>query len=651
MEKDISVNKMKFAQKLQHILDPDNVESRAIISWVGDGNGFFIHDYDAFKQKILPQYFRHAKLKSFQRQLNLYGFWCKTYRNNSFLIKIYQHKIFHRDRPEASAEIKRSYNCRMPKGEANDENGDDCEEPGEDANCSSSNDEISKDHEKTGAVNDDENGNDNDNDSDVDSDNDNTGGSDSTSVNNHTSDKDNANDNNVKNIDIDVNVDHDKNENANDDNENSNENVNSKNCNENKNDIQVQIKCDKVKGKGKGNDNSNGKARTNGNDRDDENIYKNSDTGGGYNENHRLPSMPSVKSEACKPDDQTSANKRLATKRTFSELLSSLERPSASAPAALCEEELMNRLSRDDGMLFNQLSNFARQKLDSQSHTRASDASMPSSQSQLKEKLGEKNPIHFPPCNEKAATKPNGEQNITGALDCIDTSALELFMRFKKTQNHQKVTPRLLEFCEEEIFTYKQALKARHYGNIEESMAAKNKINNIFGKGRRPSATMTDFLSKDNRTQTLFHSLSYPQNQTQYLNTKKQKLSYLSDKSGVGYSPKTFCDPELFPAFSSSYQGIQMEGRNEINPKLDTGGLSRRLYEDFAYLSEKNRVMKVCEEMEQYYGEKENNDTQAMKSLIKRYYQQGSDFPRKGDLHHPIIPLVCVTCDIVYIFS
>jgi len=45
-----------------------------IIGWVHQGHGFQIFDNDAFSSRILPKYFKHNKLSSFIRQLNMYDF-------------------------------------------------------------------------------------------------------------------------------------------------------------------------------------------------------------------------------------------------------------------------------------------------------------------------------------------------------------------------------------------------------------------------------------------------------------------------------------------------------------------------------------------------------------------------------------------------
>jgi len=60
-----------FPRRLFEIL---SFEDPKILSWNEDGKSFSIHNTSEFTNKVLPRYFRHSKLTSFQRQLNLYGF-------------------------------------------------------------------------------------------------------------------------------------------------------------------------------------------------------------------------------------------------------------------------------------------------------------------------------------------------------------------------------------------------------------------------------------------------------------------------------------------------------------------------------------------------------------------------------------------------
>ena len=72
-------------------------------------------DAPRFCNEVLPRYFRHCKLTSFQRQLNLYGF---QRVHVGPLGGAYYHAMFHKDKPKNIDSIRRT-----PKKNGGDEVG------------------------------------------------------------------------------------------------------------------------------------------------------------------------------------------------------------------------------------------------------------------------------------------------------------------------------------------------------------------------------------------------------------------------------------------------------------------------------------------------------------------------------------------------
>jgi hypothetical protein len=64
-----------FPWKLHEMLEDAEEEGlSSIVSWLPDGKGFKVLDQAFFVTKILPRYSKQTKYKSFQRQLNIWGF-------------------------------------------------------------------------------------------------------------------------------------------------------------------------------------------------------------------------------------------------------------------------------------------------------------------------------------------------------------------------------------------------------------------------------------------------------------------------------------------------------------------------------------------------------------------------------------------------
>jgi hypothetical protein len=66
---------VRFPQKLHRCLEETQKNGQwHVISWLPDGKFFKIHDKEEFIRSIMPAFFDLTKYKSFQRNLNLWGF-------------------------------------------------------------------------------------------------------------------------------------------------------------------------------------------------------------------------------------------------------------------------------------------------------------------------------------------------------------------------------------------------------------------------------------------------------------------------------------------------------------------------------------------------------------------------------------------------
>merc|ERR1712151_1274906 len=64
-------DKARFPHQLYSILE--NVEHASTISWVFDGKAFSVYEPQKLEKEVMPLYFKTSKLKSLQKQLNIYG--------------------------------------------------------------------------------------------------------------------------------------------------------------------------------------------------------------------------------------------------------------------------------------------------------------------------------------------------------------------------------------------------------------------------------------------------------------------------------------------------------------------------------------------------------------------------------------------------
>ncbi|CAE7794609.1 HSF2 [Symbiodinium microadriaticum] len=90
-----------FPQKLFALME---MEPADVVCWTERGLSFRVVDPEKFAEEVVPKYFRHTKMTSFQRQLNLYGFRRVTKGEDT---GSYYHPKFQRGRRDFISEIKR----------------------------------------------------------------------------------------------------------------------------------------------------------------------------------------------------------------------------------------------------------------------------------------------------------------------------------------------------------------------------------------------------------------------------------------------------------------------------------------------------------------------------------------------------------------
>jgi hypothetical protein len=94
--------------------DSEADSNEHIFSWMPNGTSFRIHRRDEFIAKILPKYYHRVQIRSFMRQLNLYGFNRIDKKMMSKNFGAYSHDLFVRDNPALCAGMvrKKAQKCR-----------------------------------------------------------------------------------------------------------------------------------------------------------------------------------------------------------------------------------------------------------------------------------------------------------------------------------------------------------------------------------------------------------------------------------------------------------------------------------------------------------------------------------------------------------
>ncbi|CAG5098552.1 Oidioi.mRNA.OKI2018_I69.XSR.g15768.t2.cds [Oikopleura dioica] len=99
-----------FLTKLWQLVnegDPD------LVGWSESGKSFIVKDQNLFAKRVLPNYFKHQKMNSFVRQLNMYGFKKVPKMTEGTLHTVdyemieFQNELFVRGKPDLIAKIRR----------------------------------------------------------------------------------------------------------------------------------------------------------------------------------------------------------------------------------------------------------------------------------------------------------------------------------------------------------------------------------------------------------------------------------------------------------------------------------------------------------------------------------------------------------------
>ena len=111
-----SSNMTLFPYRLQDMLIKVSQDKRDdVVSWLPDGKAFKVHKVQEFVSDILPVYFNQSKYKSFQRQLNLWGFE-RIAKSGTAENGGYWHSNFLRDQPQLCKTLTRQKTTRGGAG-------------------------------------------------------------------------------------------------------------------------------------------------------------------------------------------------------------------------------------------------------------------------------------------------------------------------------------------------------------------------------------------------------------------------------------------------------------------------------------------------------------------------------------------------------
>jgi hypothetical protein len=105
-------NSLSFPMKLHKMLEEaSKLDLENVVAWQPGGKSFKVLQPQRFAAGILHNYFNQTKYKSFQRQLNIYGFRVVQLGPNK---GGYAHRFFVKDEPELTNLITRRKATHSP---------------------------------------------------------------------------------------------------------------------------------------------------------------------------------------------------------------------------------------------------------------------------------------------------------------------------------------------------------------------------------------------------------------------------------------------------------------------------------------------------------------------------------------------------------
>lgn len=104
----------QFVTKLYELVSQPDIDS--VVCWGRNGDTFIVLDLSMFAQNVLPTYYKHDNFRSFERQLNIYGFQRCTEQPTAKALEFF-HPRFRKGERELLPEIKRSQQPRRRRSD------------------------------------------------------------------------------------------------------------------------------------------------------------------------------------------------------------------------------------------------------------------------------------------------------------------------------------------------------------------------------------------------------------------------------------------------------------------------------------------------------------------------------------------------------